>query len=87
MGQLDSLEGVGECLVIFVSQLHGMMNAVTYQIDKLREMQTQTHSYYFSVVGNRSNEPVIVTEQVIVEPFGVRISLNDVNTATADQKQ
>lgn len=87
MGQLGSLKDVGECLVILASQLCGMTNAVTYQIDKLREMQSQTYSYYFSVVGNRSNEPVVVAEQVIVEPFGVGISLQDVNTATADQKQ
>ena len=84
MGQLGSLKDVGECLVILASQLCGMTNAVTYQIDKLREMQSQTYSYYFSVVGNRSNEPVIVTEQVIVKPFGVWISQHDVNTATAD---
>ena len=79
MGQLGSLKDVGECLVILASQLCGMTNAVTYQIDKLREMQSQTYSYYFSVVGNRSNEPVVVAEQVIVEPFGVGIGVHHRN--------
>lgn len=45
----------------------------TYQIDELGKMETETDSDDFAVVTDGPYQPVVMTEQIIVESFSVRI--------------
>ncbi len=45
----------------------------TYQIDELGKMETETDSDDFAVVTDGPYEPVVMTEQIIVESFSVGI--------------
>lgn len=45
-------------------------------IDQLRELQAESDSQSLCEVGHRPDEAVVVMEEVIVQPLGVRIALN-----------
>ena len=45
-------------------------------IDQLREFQPEPDSEGLCEVGHRSDEAVVVMEEVIIQPLGVRIALN-----------
>lgn len=47
----------------------------SYQIDELRKMEAQTDSDYFAVVAHWSYESVVMTQQVVIQSFGIRISI------------
>lgn len=45
----------------------------TYQINQLRQVETEPDRDDLAVVTDRSNEPVVVAEKVVVKSFSVRI--------------
>jgi hypothetical protein len=51
-----------------------LVNLKTYQIDELREFELNTDGEDVAVVDNRSNDLVVIGEQVVVEALGVWIA-------------
>jgi len=45
-----------------------------YQLDELRESEAQLDQNGVGVVADRSDETVVITEQVVVQSFGVRVA-------------
>lgn len=48
--------------------------AVAYQLDELRQPEAQLDQNGVGVVADRPDEPVVVAEQVVVQPLGVRVA-------------
>jgi len=46
----------------------------TYQLDELRQPEAQLDQNRVGVVADRSDEPVVVAEQVVVQPLGIRVA-------------
>ena len=44
-------------------------------VDQLRQLQPKLDGERLREVGDRSDQPVVVVEQVVIKPFGVWVSL------------
>jgi len=51
-----------------------MGHTTAYQLDELRQPEAQLDQNGVGVVADRPDEPVVVAEQVVVQPLGVRIA-------------
>ena len=45
-------------------------------IDKLRELESELDGEGLCEVGDRSDEAVVVMEEVVIQPLGVRVALH-----------
>lgn len=45
----------------------------TYDVDELRQFQAEFDGEPVGIVTNRSDEAVVVGEEILVEPFGVLV--------------
>lgn len=46
----------------------------TYQLDELRQPETELNQHGVGVVTDGPDQPVVVAEQVVVQPLGVRVA-------------
>lgn len=46
----------------------------TYQLDQLRQPEPELYQHGVGVVADGPDEPIVVAEQVVVQPFGVRVA-------------
>lgn len=51
----------------------------THHLYELWQLQPQPHSKGFGIIIDRSNEPVVIGQQVIVEPFGIGIGFKSLH--------
>jgi len=56
--------------------LEAFSGHLTYQIDELGQAQTQFNQHRVRIIADWSDKTIVVTQQIIVEPFGIWISVN-----------
>lgn len=59
----------------------------TYQINELRQPEAQLDQHRVRVVAHRPDEAVVVAQEIVVEPLGVRIGLHRLAEEQQDQEQ
>jgi hypothetical protein len=59
----------------------------THQVNKLGELEPHLDGDLIRVVGHRPDQPVVVAQQVVVQPLGVRIARRQRQQQQEQQQQ
>lgn len=56
-----------------------------YQFEQVGQFESKIDGQSLRVVGNRADKPVVVTEQIIVQTFGIRVRFERFNGTCEEQ--
>lgn len=70
-----------------ISGIYEWRYPFTYQLDELRQPEPELDQHGVGVIADRPDQTVVVTEQVVVQPFGVRVAQTTGRGGQQDQQR